>query len=160
MPQHTPEKGRQSTRYILTIDLGSGGHKAAVVADTGEVVASADETVTTFLLPDGGAEQDPEEWWSGAKKAAKKVIKESRVPPEDIVAVACDSQWSVVVPVDAHGAPLMRARSAGWTVQPNYHRRVSENTGLWSEQTVEMDSIDRNGADPFGGGFFGPRSVH
>jgi xylulokinase len=109
MPQHTPENSRQSTRYILAIDLGSGGHKAAVVADTGEVVASADETVTTFLLPDGGAEQDPDEWWSGAKKASKKVIKGSRVPPEDIVAVACDSQWSVVVPVDAQGAPLMRA---------------------------------------------------
>lgn len=109
MPQHTSEKSRQSTRYILAIDMGSGGHKAVVVADTGEVVASADETVTTFLLPDGGAERDPEEWWSGAKKAAKKAIKESRVPPEDIVAVACDSQWSVVVPVDAQGEPLMRA---------------------------------------------------
>ncbi len=109
MMQHTPAKNRQSTRYILSIDLGSGGHKVAIVADTGEVVASANEAVTTFLLPDGGVEQDPQEWWSGAKKAAKKVIKESQVSPEDIVAVGCDSQWSVVVPVDARGEPLMRA---------------------------------------------------
>lgn len=91
MPQPRPPKSRPSARHILAIDLGSGGTKVAIVADTGAVVAGADETVTTFLLPDGGAEQDPEEWWRGAKKAAKKVIKESRVSPEDIVAVACDS---------------------------------------------------------------------
>ncbi len=109
MSQQTLEKCHQSPRYILAIDLGSGGQKAALVADTGEVVASADETVTTFLLPGGGAEQDPEEWWSGAKKVIKKVIKKSQVQAEDIVAVACDYQWSVVVPVDAHGEPLMRA---------------------------------------------------
>jgi xylulokinase len=89
--------------------LGSGGLKVAIISDSGEVVASADETVTTFLLPDGGAEQDPKEWWNGAKKAAKLVIKKSGIPPENIVAVGCDSQWSVVVPVDAQGEPLMRA---------------------------------------------------
>jgi len=109
MPPHRPGKSCPTIRYILAIDLGSGGLKVAIVADTGAVVASADETVTTFLLPGGGAEQDPDEWWRGAKKAAKKVIKESRVSPKDIVAVACDSQWSVVVPVDAQGEPLMRA---------------------------------------------------
>ena len=74
-PRHISEQNHQVPRYILAIDLGSGGFKVAIVADTGEVVASSDETVTTFLLPDGGAEQDPEAWWSGAKKAAKKVIR-------------------------------------------------------------------------------------
>ncbi len=111
MGENAPEAkpASRASRYVLAIDLGSGGPKAAVVADTGEVVAEADEAVTTYLLPDGGAEQDPEQWWSGARKAAKKVIMESKVPPQDIVAVVCDSQWSVVVPVDEHGEPLMRA---------------------------------------------------
>ncbi len=109
MPQHRPEKKHQPTRYILAIDLGSGGLKVAIVADSGEVVASADETVRTFLLSDGGAEQDSGEWWNAVKKAAKAVIKKSRVSPESIIAVGCDSQWSVVVPVDAQGVPLMRA---------------------------------------------------
>ncbi len=51
------------TRYVLAIDLGSGGHKVAIIADSGQVIASADEKITTYLLPGGGAEQDPEEWW-------------------------------------------------------------------------------------------------
>ncbi len=101
--------GLDSTKYVLAIDLGSGSYKAAIVADTGDVVASAEESITTHLLPGGGAEQDPDEWWNGAKTAAKRVIAKSDVSPEDIVAVGCDSQWSVVIPVDENAAPLMNA---------------------------------------------------
>jgi xylulokinase len=127
MMENTPEvkPASHSTRFVLAIDLGSGGHKVAVVADTGEIVACANETVTTYLLPDGGAEQDPEEWWGGARRAARKVIEASKVPPEDIVAVACDSQWSVVVPVNQHGEPLMRA--VHWLDRRGgpYNRKIS-----------------------------------
>jgi xylulokinase len=127
MPQDTPEKRSlsNSTRYVLAIDLGSGGHKVALVADTGEVVAGADESVTTHLLPDGGAEQDPTQWWHGAKKAAKKVLRESNVPAEKIVAVSCDSQWSVAVPVDEHGDPLMRAVHWLDTRGGRYNRKIT-----------------------------------
>lgn len=99
----------RSGRFVLAIDLGSGGPKAALVADTGDVVATAQEKTPTFLLPDGGAEQDARAWWEGAKQTARKVISESGVAAEKIIAVACDSMWSVVVPVDVHGEPLMRA---------------------------------------------------
>ena len=98
-----------SSRYVLAIDLGSGALKAALVSDTGEVVSSGVERITTYLLPDGGAEQDADQWWDAAKRVVKKVIAESGVSAEDIVAVICDSQWSVVVPVNEHGEPLMRA---------------------------------------------------
>ncbi|UCD81418.1 MAG: FGGY-family carbohydrate kinase [Desulfobacterales bacterium] len=100
---------RNSTRYVLAIDLGSGGFKAAVVSDSGEIAAGTEVKTTTHLLPNGGAEQDPAEWWEGVKKAAKQVVRESKVAPEDIVAIGCDSQWSVVVAVDENGEPLMRA---------------------------------------------------
>jgi xylulokinase len=103
------ESNPAATRYVLAIDLGSGSHKAAVVSDTGQVIASAAEPVTTHLLPNGGAEQDPEEWWNGALAAAKKVLCSAAVPPKNIVAVSCDSQWSVVVPVDENAVPLMNA---------------------------------------------------
>jgi xylulokinase len=94
---------------VLALDLGSGGPKAAIVSNGGKVIASAGEKTTTYLLPGGGAEQDPDEWWSGTRKAVRKVIREAGVPADKIVAVACASQWSVVVPVDENGEPLMRA---------------------------------------------------
>jgi xylulokinase len=98
-----------STRYVLSIDLGSGGPKAAVVSDTGQIVASAAERVTIHLLPHGGAEQCPKEWWNCTKTAAKRAIRASGVAPQDIVAMGCDAQYSVVVPVDEHAEPLMNA---------------------------------------------------
>ena len=102
-PKTTP------TPYVLSIDLGSGGPKAAIISGTGDVMASAAQKTTIHLLPRGGAEQDPDEWWNGAKKVAKRAISASGVSPRDIVAVSCTSQWSVVVPVSERGEPLMRA---------------------------------------------------
>ena len=95
--------------HVLAIDLGSGGIKTALVSETGQVMASSEAPVTTYLLPGGGAEQDPGEWWEGARRTAGQILQTSGIDPQSIVAVACDSQWSVVVPVDRHGDPLMRA---------------------------------------------------
>ncbi|MCU0599680.1 MAG: FGGY-family carbohydrate kinase [Desulfobacterales bacterium] len=95
--------------FVLAIDLGSGSVKAAVVSSSGQIMASAGEPVTTFLLPEGGAEQDPKQWWRNTKRAAKTAIKQSGVPPELIAAVCCTSQWSVVVPVNINAEPLMNA---------------------------------------------------
>jgi xylulokinase len=119
------KSGHQSIRYVLAIDLGSGGHKAALVTDSGEIVASAAEDITTHFLPNGGVEQDPAEWWNAAIRASKRVISESKVSPEDVVAIACDSQWSVVVPVDQHAEPLMRA--IHWMDQRGgpYNRKIA-----------------------------------
>lgn len=95
--------------HVLAIDLGSGGPKAAVVSESGQIRASASEKVALNLLPNGGVEQDPMEWWAGIKRAAKKAINESGVAPENITAVSCDSQYFVIVPVDNKGEPLMNA---------------------------------------------------
>jgi len=124
-PISNTEQASPKTRYVLAIDLGSGGHKAAIVADNGEVLASAEQSITTHMLPNGGAEQDPHEWWNGAKRAAKQVIRESGVPPQDIVAVGCDSQWSVVVPVDEHAEPLMNAVHWLDTRGGKYNRQIT-----------------------------------
>ena len=109
MGSDTSEHTERNGKYVLAIDLGSGGLKTAIVADSGNVIASAEAPVTTHLLPGGGAEQDPNEWWQGARRTTCKVIAESGLAPNDIAAVACDSQWSVAVPVDVHGTPLRRA---------------------------------------------------
>ena len=97
------------SRYVLAVDLGSGGHKVALVSDKGRIAASVEENITTKLLPDGGAEQAPDEWWTKAKSAIKKVVKSSSVPVKNIVAIGCDSQWSLAVPVNEQGEHLMNA---------------------------------------------------
>jgi xylulokinase len=100
---------KESRQHVLAIDLGSSTLKTAIVADSGAVVASAEAPVRTHFLPGGGAEQDPREWWESTRRTVREVMARSGLAPEAIGAVACDSQWSVVVPVDDRIRPLMGA---------------------------------------------------
>lgn len=104
------DEGRGPDRvYVLAIDLGSGGPKVGLVASTGDIVASAAGRTTTYFFPEGGSEQDPHEWWRTISEAVKEVLSRAAVPAQRIVAVSCTSMWSVIVPVDEHGEPLMNA---------------------------------------------------
>ena len=96
-------------KFILAIDLGTSGPKAALISTRGEVVDYEFEAVELLLLPHGGAEQRPEDWWQAILKASKKVLAKNKVPVEDIVAINCTSQWSGTVAVDQGGQTLMNA---------------------------------------------------
>ncbi len=111
LPSPSSESSQTGTAdiHVLAIDLGSGGPKAAVVSESGEMKASASGKVALHVFPHGGVEQDPREWWSCVRDVAKKAIAASGVSPEKIAAVICDSQYFVIVPIDAHGEPLMNA---------------------------------------------------
>jgi len=86
-------------RFVLAIDLGTSGPKAGLVSAAGRVVDWSFEPVPLLLSPDGGAEQDPDDWWRALVAATRRIVDRKHVPLEDIVAVACTSQWSGTVPV-------------------------------------------------------------
>jgi len=93
-------------QYILSIDLGTGGPKVALVADDGAIVASALRPVTTLELGPGAAEQDPEEIWSAIVSAARQVLREADRPNADVLGVSCTSQYFSIVPIDETGRPV------------------------------------------------------
>ncbi|MDA8380790.1 MAG: FGGY-family carbohydrate kinase [Actinomycetota bacterium] len=94
-------------RYVLGIDLGTGGPKVAIVSGSGEVVDSEARPNTIDVLADGGVQQSPAQWWSTVSDAARTLVARGAVPASAIVAVACTGQWSGTVAVDAAGQPLM-----------------------------------------------------
>lgn len=93
-------------QYILSIDLGTGGPKVALVADDGSIVASAIRPVTTLQLGPDAAEQDPEEVWNAIVSAARQVVHEADKPADAILAVSCSSQYFSIVPIDHLGRPI------------------------------------------------------
>jgi xylulokinase len=93
--------------YVLAIDVGTSGPKAAVVSLQGTIVATARAHVETIFLPEDGAEQDPEALWSAVKQACGTALRQSGVATRDVLAVITTSQYSSVVPVDEHGRPTM-----------------------------------------------------
>jgi xylulokinase len=101
LPEASPEH-----TFVLAVDLGTGGPKAAVISAEGHIVAHAFETVPLALGADGAAEQMPEDWWSAIVRAARRALAESGVSPENIVGVGCTAQWSGTVAVDPEGAAI------------------------------------------------------
>jgi xylulokinase len=108
-----PSVEQSQKKYVLAIDLGSGGPKVALVDQDGVVIASHSVETHIYILPNGGGEQDPHEWWSAVVSATKKVVQAAALDPQAIVGISCTGQYSVIVPVDEHGDPLMNA--VHWT---------------------------------------------
>jgi len=98
-----------SGKYILAIDLGTSGCKAALVSVHGEVVAWRFHAVQTEILPDGGAEQNPDDWWNALLTSCKELISSDVIPRENILAICCSTQGEGTVAVDPQGRHLMNA---------------------------------------------------
>jgi xylulokinase len=101
----TAPASREDT-YVLAVDLGTGGPKAAVLSATGRIAAHAFVAVGMHLTEDGGAEQSPETWWEAVVRVGRRALVESGVAPERVVGIGCTAQWSGTVPVDDAGAAI------------------------------------------------------
>lgn len=111
-------------KYVLALDLGSSGLKTAIVSDQGDVIARTYNPYGIILLPGGGAEQDAKMWWQLCMTSTKQVISDSRINPEQIVGICCDSQYFLTVPVNEHAEPLMNCISWRDTRGGKYNRKM------------------------------------
>jgi xylulokinase len=93
-------------RFVLAVDLGTGGPKVGLVSLAGAVAWSDHLRVATRLLPGGGAVQDADEWWRLVTEGARRALASGVVAPEQVVAVTCTGQWASTVPVDEEGSPV------------------------------------------------------
>lgn len=93
-------------RYVLAVDLGTGGPKVGLVSTHGRIAWCDHVAVETEILPGGGYEQDAEGWWQVVVAAARRGLASGAVRPEQVVAVSVTGQWASTVPVDADGVPV------------------------------------------------------
>src|SRR5579862_4023140 len=84
----------------LGIDVGTGGTRALIMDQRGNVVSSASSEHENFASPrPGWAEQDPQDWWRACGSAVHKALQVSGVRAEDIACVGFSGQM--------HGAVLL-----------------------------------------------------
>lgn len=93
--------------YIVSIDQGTTNAKAAVVGLDGTLVATASKAIPLISTDDGGVEQDPNIVWTTIKEIVAEVVRESKVPAEQIEGIICITQYSSIIPVDLNGEPTM-----------------------------------------------------
>jgi xylulokinase len=101
-----PADTGRDDRFVLAVDLGTGGPKVGLVSLTGVIACKEHLPVDTHHALDGEATQDPERWWQLICSAARRAIGSGVVAAEHIVAVSCTGQWASTVPVDAAGRPV------------------------------------------------------
>ena len=111
-------------RYVLAIDHGTSGIKAAIVSSRGEVVDHDFERTSIRFFERGGAEQEPEDWWGALTRASTTLIRRARVRADEIAAVSVSSTFSTTVAVDENGAPLLPALTWMDSRGAPYIRRV------------------------------------
>lgn len=88
---------------VLSIDLGTGGPKVALVDESGSVLDYEAHRVDTFLDESGAATQNANEWWDLVRAAARRLT--AAHSGARALGVAVTGQYASTVPVDANGVP-------------------------------------------------------
>ena len=91
-------------KYVLGIDVGTGGTRALIMDETGRIFASATEEHEPFTSPKiGWAEQRPEDWWRAAGVAIRKALALCKLRGEQISCVGFSGQMHGAVMLDGSG---------------------------------------------------------
>lgn len=91
-------------KYVLGIDVGTGGTRAVIVDEAGRIVTSATEEHAAFASPKiGWAEQHPEDWWRAAGIAVRKALAEGDLRGDQISCVGFSGQMHGAVMLDGAG---------------------------------------------------------
>ena len=104
---------------LLGIDVGTGGTRAIVVDERGQIIASATAEHLPFASPQTGwAEQDPKDWWRACGEAVRQVLAKSRIPADAIACIGLSGQM--------HGATLL-----------DEHDEVVRPALIWCDQRTD-----------------------
>ncbi len=95
--------------YLLGIDYGTGGAKAAVIDDEGNDLGSAFEEYPFIHERAGWSEHDPENYWSVACRILPEAVRRAKIDPRRIRGLAVSSALPSMVMVDANHRPINRA---------------------------------------------------
>jgi xylulokinase len=86
---------------VLGIDVGTGGTRALIMNERGDVVSSATEEHQPFASPQiGWAEQHPQDWWRACGIAVRKALAAGKLRGEDISCVGFSGQMHGAVMLD------------------------------------------------------------
>jgi xylulokinase len=95
-------------RYLIGVDLGTSGTKAALYQIDGKLIAQAAMEVPLHNPKPGVVEQDNEDFYSSAARTVRDCVESSGVEASSIAAIAFDSQMAGVGLIDEDYRPVAR----------------------------------------------------
>ena len=94
---------------LLGIDFGTGGAKACLMSDQGEVLAYAYREYEILVPVAGWSEHDPENYWSVTCQLISEILDRAGVPSSNISGVGLSCALPSMVMVDESGNPVAPA---------------------------------------------------
>src|SRR5512135_1923302 len=95
-------------RYLIGVDLGTSGTKAALYRIDGTLVSNAALDVPLFYPKPGVVEQENEDFYTSAAQTVRESIEASGAEPKEIAGIAFDSQMAGVGLIDEEFRPVAR----------------------------------------------------
>lgn len=97
-------------KVFLGVDIGTYESKGTLVDEAGTILAYAAAPHQMIVPRPGWAEHRAEEdWWGDFNAVTKELLSKSKINPGAIACVATSAIGPCMLPVDAHGKPLINA---------------------------------------------------
>ena len=124
---------------LLGIDVGTGGTRALLIDERGQVLASSTADHHPFASPQTGwAEQEPKDWWRACCDAVRQLISKSGIQASKISAVGFSGQMHGAVLLDAKGEPLRP--SLIWCDQRTAEEAAELTQRIGAERLIQLTS--------------------
>jgi xylulokinase len=95
-------------KYLIGVDLGTSGTKAALYLINGKLVTEFSVEVPLYYPKPGVVEQENEDFYATAARAVQECINSSGVEPKEIAAIAFDSQMAGIGLIGEDFKPVAR----------------------------------------------------
>lgn len=116
-------------KYLIGVDLGTSGTKAAVYLKNGELIAENSTEVEIHYPRPGVVEQENEDFYTSAAGCVRSCMRISGIDPKDVAAIAFDSQMAGIGMIDEAYKPVGRFDSwLDMRCQP-YIQKMADEAG-------------------------------
>jgi xylulokinase len=95
-------------KYLIGVDLGTSGTKAALYTIAGQKLAEASVEVPLYYPKPGIVEQENKDFYDSAAAAVRSCVHQSGVDARQVAAIAFDSQMAGIGMVDEDYQPVAR----------------------------------------------------
>jgi xylulokinase len=95
-------------KYLIGVDLGTSGTKAALYDVDGRLLAEASQEVPIYYPKPGVVEQENDDFYRSAAQTVRECVGKSGIEPQQIAAIAFDSQMAGVGSIDEDYRPAAR----------------------------------------------------
>src|SRR5512143_2555705 len=140
-----------TSRYILTVDVGTSGTKTSLWTEAGQLAAHATSTYDLRRAEPLWAEIAGDTWWQAVCETIRTVLATSKVDPASIAGIGVDAVGWTLIPVDRAGNPLHPAMI--WL-----DRRAEEETN-WLRSLPGADSLVNLNANPLDAAYITPKLI-